>query len=54
MKDYIKNLAKGEFEYVIPELMPVERVSSSVVEDSSETGTFAVKATGRIQGTVPY
>ena len=52
MKDYIKNLAKGEFEYVIPELMPVERVSSSVVEDSSETGTFAVKATGRIQGAV--
>lgn len=52
MKDYIKNLAKGEFEFSIPALEPVGRISSSVVEDSEETGTFEVKASGVIQGVV--
>ena len=52
MKDYIKNLAKGEFEYAIPVLEPVDRISSSVVEDSTETGSFAVNASGPIQGAV--
>lgn len=52
MRDYIKNLANGEFEYDIPDLEPVERISSSVVEDSSETGTFEINATGNIQGAV--
>ncbi len=52
MKDYIKRLARGEFEYKIPVLESIQSLQSQIIEDSENKFTFEVKASGEITGTV--
>ena len=51
MKEYIKKLAKGEFEYYTPVLERIEPVTGDVVEDSKTTGTIRLFADGNVTGT---
>ena len=51
MKEYIKKLAKGEFEYNTPVLERVEPVTGDVVEDSKGAGSIRLSAGDAITGT---
>lgn len=52
MKDYIKRLARGEFEYKTPVLEPIEPIQSEIIEDSESKFFFEVNASGQISGSV--
>ena len=51
MKDYIKKLAGGEFEYRIPVLETPGELTGDVVEDSKGMGSLDIRADGNITGT---
>ncbi len=51
MKDYIKRLARGEFEYSVPRVHIPETVKGEVTEGSELSSFFEVKADGKISGT---
>ena len=51
MKDYIKKLAGGEFEYRIPVLEIPGELTGDVVEDSKGMGSLDIRADGNITGT---
>ena len=51
MKEYIKKLARGEFEYRIPELKKTDPVAAEITENTSVSGTLELFADGRISGT---
>ncbi len=51
MKEYLKKLAKGDFEYNTPVLERIEPVTGDVVEDSKTAGSIKLFASGSITGT---
>lgn len=51
MKEYIKKLAKGEFEYYTPVLERIEPIAGDVVEDSKTAGALKLFSDARIYGT---
>jgi len=51
LKDYIKRLARGEFEYFVPRVQMPETVQSDIIEGSELSSFFEVEADGKISGT---